>query len=130
MGKTYPVYFGAEAVGAVEVEVQGLYYVFTCRCRMLESAMYYLNICWDGGAERLGLLAPEGERLCLNAKIPAKRVGQGDLRFALAPKHEKLEGHFVPVFPEEPFAWLRQLEGAYLANRQGQMGIVLNTKKM
>ncbi len=130
MDRTYTVYFGAEAVGKVEAETRGLYYLFSCRCRMLESSMYYLNICWDGGTERLGLLAPEGEYLCLHAKIPTKRIGQGNIHFMLTPKHEKPEGHFVPVFPEEPFAWLRQLEGAYLANRRGQIGIELNTKKM
>ncbi len=129
MERTYTVYFGVEPVGCVDVQSRGLYYYFHCCCEKLDSTMYYLNICWEGGKDRLGLLVPEGDNLCLRTKLPVKRVGQGEISFKLQPKLEKLQGQFVPVFPEEPFAYLQRLEGAYLAVQNSQTGIILNSKK-
>ena len=34
-------------------------------------------------------------------------------------------GKFVPVYPEEPFAYMSRLKGAFLEIRNGQMGINL-----
>ncbi len=130
MDRTYTVYFGGESVGQVEVQTKGLYYEIICVCERLECSMYYLHLCWDGGSERLGLLVPEGNGLSLRTKLPVKRVGQGRVQFKLLPKHEKTQGQFVPVFPEEPFAYLQRLEGAYLSVCQGQRGVILDTKKM
>ena len=35
------------------------------------------------------------------------------------------EGKFVPIFPEEPFAYLERLEDAYLEKRNGYLGVVI-----
>ncbi len=129
MEGTYDVYFANEAVGRVRVQKQGLYYIFTCRCQLLEG-MYHLML----GEEKLGLMVPEAGELKLSTKLPAKRFGQGSLRFALRPRHAKMPGSFIPLRPEEPFSYLQRLENAYLARVDGQMGVMLSgieeSKKM
>ena len=66
-----------------------------------------------------------GERFGLSTKVPIKRLGQGTMRFQALPKHRKLEGEFIPVYPEEPFAYLTRLQNAFLAVRDGQVGVVI-----
>ncbi len=129
MEGTYTVMFGPNTVGRVEVRQEGLYYHFSCCCERLESNMYYLVAEWTGGREKLGLMTPRGAELVLETKIPIKRFGEGKPWYKLLPKHEKARGEFVPVYPEEPFAYLRRLENAFLATRNGQTGIVLDVQK-
>ncbi len=120
MEGTYSVYLGQEAVGRVAVSRQGLYYRFLCKCEML-SGMFQLM----AGSERLGLLVPEKDQLVLSTMIPVKRMGQGSPRFTLQPRHQPMPQSFVPLSPQEPFAYLRRLENAYLATQNGRLGVVL-----
>ncbi len=117
---TYDVNFGAETIGRVRVQRQGLYYQFACTCEHLDG-MFQL-VC-DG--VDLGLLVPCGGQLILQTKQPVKRFGQGSGQFLLRPRHSKLPQSFVPLRPEEPFAYLSRLENAYLATQNGQPGVVL-----
>ncbi len=121
MEGTYDVYFGAEAVGRVRVERQGLYYQFSCAC-VWQEGMYHLM----ANGEKLGLMVPSDGKLCLQTRLPAKRFEQRDVRFSLLPKHAKMTLSFIPLRPEEPFSYLRRLENAYLARRDGQIGVVLS----
>ncbi len=129
MEGTYDVLFGGEAVGKVRLEKQGLYACFRCSCELLESNMYHLTLNWPGGQEKLGLMMPCGDRLVLDTKIPAKRIGQGKFSFKLLPKHERAVGQFVPIYPEEPFAYLGRLEQAFLARQNSQTGIIFPVQK-
>ena len=107
------------------VQRQGLYYCFCCRCRLTGEVLYRIEVSCDGRREDLGILIPVGDRFGLSTKVPVKRLGQGTLRFQALPKHRKLEGEFIPVYPEEPFAYLTRLQNAFLAVRDGQVGVVI-----
>ncbi len=125
MDGTYDVRFGTETVGSVRVQKQGLYYNFHCRCRLFTQEMYSLYLVGTGEPVRLGLLIPSDGCLILDTKLAVKRAGQGSHSFELRPRHEAMPENFIPLHPQEPFAYLKQLENAYLTNREGQLGIVI-----
>ena len=58
-------------------------------------------------------------------KLPAKRFGEAVPEFRLVPNKPVLEGKFVPIKPEEPFAYIERLKDAYLTQREEQLGIIV-----
>ena len=57
--------------------------------------------------------------------MPAKRLPEKELSFLLIPSHEPVEGKFVPISPEEPFAYLERLKDAYLCRQREELGVVI-----
>lgn len=119
------VYLAQTQVGWAEVSRKGLYYSFDCRCRLPGDTIYKLSVSCGGNEERLGALIPKDGEFCLETRIPAKRIGDGEMLFTVVPKNETRKGKFVPVFPEEPFAYISKLKDAYLERRNGQVGVVI-----
>ena len=125
MNSTYPIYRGGETIGQALVEKRGLYYCFSCRCNLSGEVIYRLTASCGEKCENLGVLVPENGAFVLATRIPANRLGQGDLEIRAVPKHGQLEGRFIPISPDTPFAYLRQIEKAVFEKRNGQPGIVL-----
>ncbi len=125
MEGSYGLEFGQEAVGQVRVERQGLYYIIDCKCSQFTDQMYDLIVAWGEHRCRLGLLAPLGSGLALHKKLPVKEAGQGRPVFGLRPRHQAIPEGFIPLHPQEPFAYLRRLENAYLTACNGALGVVL-----
>ena len=75
--------------------------------------------------ENLGIPVPEGDCFLLQTRVPAKRLGEGELTVRAVPKHGSVSGKFVPLSPQEPFHYLKELKNAYLEIRNGQAGMVL-----
>lgn len=125
MEGTYPILLGGQAVGQANVCREGLYLHFSCRCRFSGEMIYRLTASTDECTENLGIPVPSGGQFCLDTKIPAKRLGKGALKITALPKHGALAGKFVPLSPEEPFAYLNRLKDAFLEIRAGQVGVVI-----
>lgn len=123
--KSYGVSFGKQQVGKVLVYQQGLYYHFCCRCRLSGQVMYRLAVSCGEKQENLGVLVPMGDGFGLETKLPVKRLGQGELEFQLVSQYEQRQDRFVPISPEEPFAYISRLKTAYLARKNGRIGIML-----
>ena len=123
MEGTYPVFFGQAQVGKVQVRKQGLYYRIFCRCRMTGDVVCRLTVQCGQNRENLGVVVPVEECFGLEKSVPCKRLGEGDPEFCLLPKHEKAAGTFVPIYPEEPFAYISRLKKSYLQIKEGQVGI-------
>lgn len=121
----YPILLGQETVGEADVTKEGLYYRFDCRCSFAGESMFRLHAVCDGKEAMLGLPVPEGEGFVLRTKVPAKRLGQGDLSVRAVGKHRLEEGRFIPLSPQEPFAYIAQLKNAYLAKKEGITGVLL-----
>ena len=121
----YPVFFGKDPVGKVQVQKQGLYYRFFCRCQISGDVVCRLVASIGDARENLGVVVPSGDGFGLEKSIPVKRLGQGTPEFRLVPRHETAVGIFVPLSPEEPFAYIRNLKNAYFERRYGQAGIVI-----
>ena len=73
--------------------------------------------------ENLGLVVPMDGGFGLNTSLPVKRLGEGKLTFTLLPKHDEPTGRFVPISPEEPFAYIERLKESYLVRKGEQVGI-------
>ena len=66
-----------------------------------------------------------GDYFGLRTKLAVKRLGKGVFHFRVLPKHPRDGGVYVPICPEEPFAYLTRLQNAFLEVRNGQVGVVL-----
>ena len=124
-GNDYHVYIGKKAVGKVQVMRQGLYYRFICRCRIEDEGVKRLWVSCGDKRESLGVLIPMGDGFGLDTKLPVKRLGEGEMVFSVGQKIEKPEGRFVPISPEEPFAYIERLKDAFLVKKNGQVGVLL-----
>lgn len=125
MEGTYQILLGKESVGEVRVTRQGLYYCFHCCCDLSGEVMCRLTVTCGGETHSLGVPVPEGDVFVLRARLPAKRLGEGQPVFRVVPKYKQLSGTFVPIFPEEPFRYLSRLHNAVLERRGEQLGILL-----
>ncbi|MGM9549804.1 MAG: hypothetical protein ACI3V5_08155 [Faecousia sp.] len=126
MEGNYGVYFGNKAVGKVQVLKEGLYYRFLCHCQLTGDVMCRLWVTCGDKRENLGLVVPMDGGFGLDTKIPAKRLTGGEMAFSLIPKHDQPEGKFVPISPEEPFAYIERLKESYLIRKGEQVGIVIS----
>lgn len=125
MDGEYDIFMGKEVVGTAQVEQQGLYYLFRCKCNISGAVMCRVMVACNGHHENLGVLVPMGDGFGLITKLAMKRLGKGHFQFRVMPKHQMCERKFVPVYPEEPFAYLTRLENAFLEVRNGQVGVVI-----
>ena len=130
MEGTYPVFFGQAQVGKVQVRKQGLYYRFSCRCRMAGEVVSRLMICWQDRQESLGILVPVEDGFGLETKVAAKKCGVGKPEFRVVPNKSAVREKFIPISPEEPFAYIQRLKDAFFERRYGQPGIVLKDTQM
>ena len=125
MDGSYPISLGGQTVGEAAVRREGLYLRFSCRCRFSGEMIYRLMAQCGSTAVNLGIPVPEGEWFRLDTRIAAKTLGSGALTVHAIPKHGQLRGKFVPLAPEEPFAYLARMKNAFLEIRNGQTGIVI-----
>ena len=128
MEGTYQILMGEKSVGDVRVSRQGLYYCFSCHCCLSGEVMCRLTVSCGGETHSLGVPVPEREAFVLRARLPVKRLGEGEPVFRVVPKHKQLSGIFVPLSPEEPFHYLSRLQNAALERRGEQVGILLEDK--
>lgn len=114
----------------MQVTRQGLYYRFVCRCKLTGDVVCRLYISCGGQQENLGVVVPTGDGFGLNTRLPAKRFREGEPSFSLIPKHEIDSGQFVPIVPEEPFAYIERLKTSFLVRKYGQLGIEIDGQKV
>ena len=125
MEGTYEISQGAKPIGSVTVQRQGLYYHFSGRCVLTGDVVCKIVVKCADKQENLGVLVPMDGKFGIEKKLPVKRLGEGTPQFRILPKHEKMEGKFVPIYPEEPFSYMAKLKDAFLAHQAGQLGIVI-----
>lgn len=117
----YEVTLAGKPMGRAQAEKQGLYYHVVCRCRLSGDVMYRLECSAGEKKTNLGILVPMDAGFGLDTRFPVSRVGEGELRFILLPRHDEMkERTFVPIRPEEPFRYMEQLKDAFLETREGQ----------
>ena len=121
----YEVFFGNQQAGKVQVTRQGLYYRFVCRCKLTGDVVCRLYVSCGGQRENLGV----GEGFGLDTRQSVKRFRAGEPSFSLVPKNEMASGQFVPIIPEEPFAYIERLKTSFLVKKYGQMGILLEDQR-
>lgn len=123
MDGIYDILLGGKKIGQAEVKRQGLYNYFDCSCRLSGEVIYKLTVSCGDHTESLGVFVPEDGRFKIKARIAAKKLGEGTPIFRAVPRHDPVGEDFVPISPEEPFAYLARLENAYLTRKNGIIGI-------
>ena len=119
---------GDKTIGTAAVGREGLYYRIRCRCDLSGETVCRVLVRCGSREESLGILVPQDGSFGLETRIPVKKVGEGKLSFSLAPKHRSVEGIFVPLSPEEPFRYIAMLKKAYLAKRDGRIGLIIKER--
>lgn len=125
MEKIFSVLLGQTHIGKVTMRRQGLYYHFHCRCRLPENKIYRLLVTCNTIQTNLGIFVPQENSFILDTKVPVKRIGEGELLFTAIPKQDFQGRTFVPISPEEPFAYLSRLKRSFLIQVDGQSGIYI-----
>lgn len=123
----YSVFLRKQEVGTVQVMKEGLYYRFICHCRIQGDVVCRLGVICGNVSTHIGVPVPEGTGLVLDKRIPVKKFGRGNLFFFLVPQHESSQEEFVPITPEEPFAYIERLKDAFLVEQRGRKGIYIQT---
>ena len=123
MQEYYSITQNGNPVGKMAVSVQGLYYRFTGRCTLSREEIFRVEVTCGDRRESLGVLVPSGEEFVVDTRLPVKQLGEGELRFTVAPKRQEITGQFVPILDEEPFAYITRLKESFLEVRNGQPGI-------
>ncbi len=113
-------------MGEAKVEKQGLYYRFSCQCRLSGEVVCRLVAENGDRQENLGIPMPKDGEFALERRIPASHFPPGQWHIRVKPRHP--EGTFVPLGPEEPFAYISRLKNAHLERRNGVLGIVLERR--
>lgn len=122
----YDIFLGNEKAGQATLERQGLYYKIECRCHLSGTVRFHVAVKGDKEETNLGLLIPGDGGFYLRTSVAVKKLGSGNLRFCLIPVHPKVDGMFVPLRPDEPFAYLARLKEAVLQRSNGEWGLVLH----
>ncbi len=121
----YDIFRGPEKIGKGEIHREGLYYRFRCWCSLTGEVMYRLTVTCGETTENLGIPVPAGDGFYLEKRLPASRFPVGTPVIRAVPKHSQVEGKFVAISPEEPFAYLGRLEQAVFIKREGKSGVLL-----
>ena len=121
----YDVTQGGQVIGSVAVTQQGLYYRIACRCSLSGAVICKLAVFWKDRKVDLGIRGPEKDAFALSTRLAVKLAGEGTPEFRVLPKHEPMDAKFTPLRADEPFAYLSQLENAYLRISGGQIGLII-----
>ena len=125
MEGSYGVYFGSQLAGKIQVSRKGLYYHFSCRCQLSGAVVCRLRVICDGKEHNLGILVPIEDGFGLEKMVSIKKFGKGLPEFNIIPKTTEAEGNFVPIYPDEPFAYIDKLKSCFLIRKYGQAGVLI-----
>ena len=66
-----------------------------------------------------------GDGFGLDKKVPVSHLGEGEMAFLLLPKNDRINGTFVPIHPDEPFAYISRLQDAFFERQGQQAGVII-----
>ena len=121
----YDVMLGGQSIGKAQLVKEGGFWCVHCKCRLSGEVPYQVRLICGEMQRSLGLLVPENGAFVLTARIPVKVIGDQTPRFVAEPRRPNLQGKFVPICAEEPFAYISRLEHAFLAVMDGKQGIII-----
>ena len=86
MAETYDITHEGAPVGSAQLEKQGLYCCFSCRCRLPDKGMYRIHVICGEPREDLGICIPMDGMFGTEKRIPRKRLEEGTPVFELVAK--------------------------------------------
>ena len=121
MEGNYEILEEGRSVGTVSVFQCGLYYRFLCHC----GAPHRITVSCGGKNTELGLCVPTGTGFGIDTRIPAKKIGNGELAFFAQVEKSGKEEIFFPVSGLEPCTCIEKLRYARIAEKNGQLGVLI-----
>ena len=91
MSETYEITYDTVPVGTAQVEKQGLYFLFSCRCRLPDEGLYRIHGCFGEDRVDLGICVPMGQLFGMDKKSPSRQIPEGIPYFQLLSKDWKPE---------------------------------------
>ena len=122
------VYLGQEKVGEASVRQEGLYYHFSCRCRLPSKSVYCAMLRCGESEFDLGVCVPEGNSFRADKRIPVKLFSQSEFKFYIVERNKHLHT-VVPVDAQKPFSYLQHLENAYFSSENGTHQVCISEIK-
>lgn len=86
--------------------------------------IYRLMASCEDQQQDLGILVPLDDAFGITTKLPVKQFREGEWSFCIRTKRQAPSGCFVPISPEEPFAYITRLKDSFLVHQNGQPGIL------
>ena len=120
----YKITRNGESIGTARIEKEGLYYRFSCCCRLPDRDIYNIYVQSEIESRNLGVCVPRGRDFYLNTRVPAKHIGDGPFQFE-ARKREEKAGGFYPVETAKPFARMDRLTESRCAVLEGKIGLII-----
>ncbi len=119
------ILLGNDVIGTAAVSRAGLYYHICCNCMLSGKVIFKIVAECDNKSESLGICVPKGDSFGLEKKVPVKKLGEGIIKFRAVPNHPNMHERFIPIKPEEPFAYIERLQKSHLQKRENILGVVL-----
>ena len=123
MERYYAVTWQGAPCGKVAVKRQGLYIQINGNCILDHNDIYRLMLYCGDFQKNLGILMPTQSNFTVATKIPSKQLPEGEWIFRIQSKHQSQTSCFMPICPEEPFAYISRLKDSFLISQNGQLGI-------
>lgn len=128
MNKEYDLYFGDTVVGKVYVSREGLYYCIQCVAHPPVMDKYWLSAESDGNSLIIGMCVPEGKTLRSFNRFGVNRLTQGEYIFSLVT--QKDQSNQIPIFADQPFLNLQDVESGMLYVQKGKHYLKLNPERL
>lgn len=123
MKSMYDVWHHNTRVGQVQIQKEGLYYCLNCLTQAPGKSMYRLIAHGESFYYDFGLCIPKEDGIGILTRIPIKIFTENAVKFELKDYKETENTTFVPVHAEKEFPYLERLKDAYLAHRDGAIGV-------
>lgn len=127
--KQYPVMYGQEAVGTVDVCREGLYYTIQAQCSLPADSIFRLEAKAGEQQLNLGVLTPFKDGFGVSVKVAQKKLQNGELSFVVLPKYPLEQRICYPLRPDEPFAYIDKLYEGFLRPANGRVYLELKDPK-
>lgn len=123
MLQEYNIFLDGNAAGKARITREGLYYLFTCTCKLLSKEIHRIILSCNGDDIDLGICVPHGDSYYLSKLIPIKKIQDGELIFRIAKKDNGRAGSFFEVKSTMPFAHICRLHEARFEVKSGVPGV-------
>lgn len=125
LDRVYPVCWGEKRVGDICLRKNGLYYKLGCQCSLPGNRIFRLFAEYGDWQCKIGIPAPEGGYYTLRANVRFGETPVDNLRFFVVADEDQLRQQPIPIYENEPFLHMGDLDKMVLRKIDGQTYLML-----
>lgn len=118
------VRYGEQLVGSVEITIEGLYYIFACRCKNILPAVYRLQANCGEGSIDMGVCLFDSDGLYLRKRLPVSRFSSEISNFELI-KDSCITTEEITLCEDVPFLYFDRIRNGSFKYCSGQAFLIL-----